>query len=102
MRDDYGWNALMAHPAFAGLFGALVSLKFAPGTRWGERIFNVFCGVAIAWNLSMPIAVYFKLDVAQFSGAIGFMLGLAGMHVAHALLTWVRDGGLLSFIKPKG
>jgi hypothetical protein len=99
--DKGGWSIVTGHPAFAGLFGALVSLGFAPGARWRARAFNVFCGVAISWNLSSPLAAYFQLDIEKFSGAIGFMLGLAGMHIVHSLLTWLRDGGLPTFLKRK-
>lgn len=89
---------IVGHPAVAGLMGAVVGLKFAPGATWKERAFNMFCGVALAWNLAVPIVEYFDLPVEKFSGAIGFMLGLAGMHIISAAMERVSTDGLKGLV----
>lgn len=66
-----------------GLAGALVSLKFIPGTNWWQRGTNAVGGMLAASYISPLLGTYLKLPPSVFGG-IAFLIGMYGMTVANA------------------
>ena len=88
---DIDPQKILAAPALAGMAGAVVALRFAPGTSWAERITNVVSGFACAMFAAPALAEGFKLISVPMISALSFFTGMFGMSVAAALLQGVRD-----------
>ncbi|GAB5387106.1 MAG: hypothetical protein Alpg2KO_00740 [Alphaproteobacteria bacterium] len=78
------------HPFTAGLLGAVVSLKGAPGKSWWERCFNVLCGGLIAGYLSPGLASWLELMEPAQQSALSFVCGMVGMTVVSVVLAGLR------------
>ena len=88
---DIDPQKLAAAPFLAGVAGALVALRFAPGASWVERVTNVASGSACAAFIAPAAGEYFHLSSASMLSCMSFALGLFGMSVAAALMTGMRD-----------
>jgi hypothetical protein len=86
---DIDPERIIKSPFFAGMLGSIVSLKWAPGTRWTERAFNAFCGSAMAGFMAPAVAQYLKLDSPQMQGATAFAAGLFGLNLAATGFRWL-------------
>lgn len=91
MPVDVDADRIMRSPWFTGLLGAVVALRGAPGASWSERVFNVFCGLLVAGNLSPALCEQFGLVSQAMQGAAGFFLGLFGMNLVAAIVGVIRD-----------
>lgn len=87
---DIDPQRLISHPLAAGLLGAMIGLKFAPGLSWFERVTNVAAGAACAGYVTPAAAEVFGLVSAPMQSALGFAVGMFGMSVAAALIEAVR------------
>lgn len=81
----------VTNPLMAGIMGALVGLRFAPGAAWWERIGNVFAGALCAGYLSPAVAYFMGLASMELRAALAFMLGMFGMSLAAALVQAIRE-----------
>lgn len=68
----------------AGILGAAVSLKFAPGLSLWEKVTTVTAGATLAHFLSDPISNYFNM--VGYHETIGFLVGLFGLSLCASLL----------------
>lgn len=90
-QQDLDLPAIARHPLAAGLVGALVGLRFAPGTNWVERLSNVASGACIAGYLGPAAAELLELRSPSLQSMLGFALGLFGISVAAAVAQALRD-----------
>jgi hypothetical protein len=77
--DDAG--KVIAHPVVAGPLGALVSLRFVPGSTFTEKAVNFASGAAIAWFGAPFLADWFSLQKPQSIGFLSFTSGMVGLIV---------------------
>lgn len=68
-----------------GLFGALISLKFAGDLTPGGRAVMFLCGLGIASFLA-PLAAHVFAIGEEFTGGVAFVLGLLGMAIMAAVI----------------
>jgi len=52
---------IVAHPLAAGVLGAMVGLRFAPGLTWFERVANVATGTIFAGSVAPAAGEIFRL-----------------------------------------
>jgi hypothetical protein len=88
---DLDPQKLIATPLVAGLVGALVGLKFAPGINWSERTINILTGSACAGFVAPACGEIFKLTTPSMLSCLSFFLGMFGMSLAAAIMTGLRD-----------
>lgn len=82
---------IVAHPLAAGVLGALVGLRFAPGLSWFERVANVATGTVFAGYVAPAAGEVFKLSTISMQSALSFAVGMFGMSVAAAVMQGLRD-----------
>lgn len=88
---DLDPSKFVATPLTAGLIGAMVGLKFAPGLTWTERTVNVLSGSACAGFIAPAAGELFKLTTPSMLSALAFFLGMFGMSLAAAIMVGLRD-----------
>lgn len=88
---DIDPQKIVANPLFAGVAGALVAMRFAPGVSWFERIANVSTGAACAGFLTPAAGEMFKLSSASMLNGLAFAVGMFGMSIAAAVMQGLRD-----------
>lgn len=89
-------------PFLIGLAGAIVSLRWAPGISWLERLFTAASGSMMAGFFSPAVSQYLKFGSAEMQGATAFAMGLFGLNAAATLLRWLSTlqvGDLLPWKK---
>jgi hypothetical protein len=82
MSDFQSWvSDLSKEPGFAGMCGALLSLKWMPGTTWMQKFFAFGGGMSVAFFL-VPYAVEF-MSITSDKGpaAMGFIGGFIGFNL---------------------
>jgi len=82
---------LFNNPFFAGLVGAVIGLKFAPGISWAERMGNAAAGAGFAGYMAPAMAEWFHLESTNMAGGLAFFMGLFGMSLAAAVWQGIRD-----------
>lgn len=80
---------IASHPAAAGVAGALLGLKWAPGTSLADKLINVIGGTALAGWGGPALAELWRLTPAQISLA-GLVLGLFGISLADAVMRAIK------------
>lgn len=84
-------DELIRGPVAAGIVGAIIGLRWAPGNSWPERVANVISGAAIA-SYGGPFACeIFDLTSPKAQAAIGFGLGVFGISLATLAVSLLRD-----------
>jgi hypothetical protein len=84
-------NEVISHPAFPGIIGALVGLKFVPGKTWFERFYNLTSSCAIVW-FGAPAAIeFFSMTTEGMRGLTSFLLGLFGLSLAKAIFSGISE-----------
>lgn len=83
-------SALRSHFT-VGAVGSVVALRFAPGTSWQERIFNVASGSACAGYCAPALVEWFHIVSPGLSSAIAFGVGMFGLSVAAAVMQAIRE-----------
>jgi hypothetical protein len=97
---------VLSHPASAGIVGALIGLKFAPGVSWSERLFNLTAGSTIAW-FGAPAAIeFFAIKSQGMTSFLSFSIGMFGLSIAAAIFSGIKEtklGEILTrWLSPKG
>lgn len=87
---DIDPQKIVTHPLTAGIGGALVGLRFAPGLTWPERALNVAAGGACAGWVAPAVGEIFQLASFRADAALSFFIGMFGMSIAAAVLEAVR------------
>lgn len=95
---DLDPNKIFANPLTAGVAGALVGLRFAPGMSWLERITNVASGAACAGFVAPAAGELFNLSSISMQGALAFAIGMFGMSLAASIMQGVRELKLADII----
>lgn len=95
---DFDFHKLTTSPEGAGLLGALVGLRFAPGLSWLERLGNTVTGLACASFIAPAAGELFKHNSPTMIGFLAFVLGMFGMSCAAALAQGIRDLKLADII----
>lgn len=96
---DIDPHRIIAHPLTAGIGGAVVGLRFAPGLTLLERVFNVVSGAACAGWLAPAAVSLFDLTTTSAEAALSFVIGMFGMSVAAALMEAVRTVNLAEVVR---
>lgn len=86
-------------PWLAGVAGSFVAVRFAPGTSWGERVFNVMCGALCAAYITPAIADRLEVVKAPQQSAIAFVVGLFAMTLAAAIVQGIRETNVAEIIR---
>lgn len=80
-----GWNenvsAVVTDPNAAGVFGALLSLRWVPGPTWVARLFCFGCGIACAIYAAPALVDYLQVKAAWAPRLFSFLFGLLGMNL---------------------
>jgi len=82
---------IVAHPLAAGVLGAMVGLRFAPGLTWFERVANVATGTIFAGYVAPAAGETFRLSTVSMQSALAFAIGMFGMSAAAAVMQGLRD-----------
>lgn len=82
---------VIAHPLAAGVLGALVGLRFAPGITWLERVSSVATGTVFAGYVAPAAGEIFRLSTVSMQSALAFAIGMFGMSAAAAVMQGLRD-----------
>jgi hypothetical protein len=88
---DVNLDKILTSPFTAGLVGALVGLRFAPGISWGERVTNVAAGAACSAFMAPAASEVFLLTSESMMGFLSFAIGMFGMSVAAAIMEGLRE-----------
>ena len=91
MSLDVDPIAAVKHPWLAGLAGSLIALKFAPGSGWLERVFNLTCGTLCAGFVAPYLSEWLGVKSVNGEAALAFGVGLFGLSVAAAAMQALRD-----------
>ena len=83
--------ALVQGHIVAGLVGAIVGLRWAPGLTWWERCLNVAAGFSCAAYITPLAAHAFALVAPSVQSGLGFLLGMLGLSLCNAAVTGIRD-----------
>lgn len=76
-------------PFLIGLAGAIVSLRWAPGVGWWERLFTAASGSLMAGFFAPAVSQYLKFESPEMQGATAFAMGLFGLNAAATALRWI-------------
>lgn len=74
----------------AGLFGAVISLKFIDGLSVWQRASTVFAGALVA-GYCTPLTLELMGLSPKLEGPVAFLVGLFGMSIAGALIKAIPD-----------
>lgn len=88
---DLDPQKIISNPLAAGVAGALVGLRFAPGLSWLERITNVSTGAACASFVAPAAGELFRLSSASMMSGLAFAVGMFGMSLGAAIIQGLRD-----------
>lgn len=88
---DFEPQKIASHPLAAGVLGALVGLRFAPGISWLERVANVATGTVFAGYVAPAAGELFRLSTVSMQSALAFAIGMFGMSAAAAIMQGLRD-----------
>lgn len=85
-------------PFVAGFLGAVVALRGVPGASWKERTANTLSGSLMAGFLSPAAVEYFGLTTTSMQSAMAFAIGLFGLNLMAAILTFIKNAKLEDYI----
>jgi hypothetical protein len=89
------WNEnvtpILSSPTAAGVFGSLLSLKWAPGANWIERVFSFLCGIACVLYLAPAIIGSMTIQSPWMPGLFNFLTGLLGMNLIAKAVDFVKN-----------
>lgn len=88
---DFEPHKIAANPLVAGLAGAFVGLRFAPGASWLERITNVAAGAICSGFVAPAVGEMLRLQSPAMLGFLAFVVGMFGMSLASAVMQGLRD-----------
>lgn len=88
---DFEPHKMAANPLVAGLAGAFVGLRFAPGASWLERSANVAAGAVCSGFVAPAASEMLKLSSPSMTGFMAFVIGMFGMSLASAVMQGLRD-----------
>lgn len=86
---DIDPERVIKSPFLIGLAGAIVSLRWAPGTSWWERFFTAASGSLMAGFFAPAASQYMKFESAEMQSATAFAMGLFGLNAAATALRWL-------------
>lgn len=95
---DFEPQRLVAHPLIAGLAGAVLGLRFAPGPGLLGRLTNVAAGAITAGYTAPAAAEIFALTSPATQSALAFAIGMFGMSIAAAVMQALRELRLAEII----
>lgn len=87
---DFDFDRLSRSPFAAGALGSLVALKFAPGSTWAERVFNVVAGAATSGYASPAVAEWLNVTSPGVQAGLSFGVGMFGLSLAAAVIDGIR------------
>lgn len=91
-------RAAISDPAFAGVAGSILSLKWAPGEEWTTRIVSFLVGLGFSiWGTQALIeALSIKWTNAQ--SLFAFLLGMLSMNLLAKLIDFIKTTSLADLI----
>ena len=92
-------NRAAHHPLTAGLLGALVGLRWAPGTTWLGKLSNVAAGSLFAGYLGPVAAQLLGWPGPEAQSALGFGFGLFGLSLAGSVAQAIKETQLSELVK---
>lgn len=88
--DPQNVEEIARSPWLPGLLGAIVAVRSAPGTTWGERAVNIACGAVISGFASPALSEYFGMTTQAMQSAMAFAVGLFGLNIVASIWAWTR------------
>jgi len=70
----------LTNPISAGIIGSFISLRWAPGKTFTDRVFNVAASVAIVWYGSPAANDFFNIRTESMACFMGFAIGCLGLN----------------------
>lgn len=83
----------------AGTLGAILSLRWAPGTTWWERLTTFGSGIGMAFFIGPYLMERLEVKSANGLMAAGFMLGILGAHLIAKCVAGARKLDLQKLIE---
>lgn len=97
--DPNAADVVAKSPYTMGLLGSLIAAaKGMPGANFVERAINVACGTALAGAVAPGVSDYFSLHTDGMRSAMAVFIGLFGLNVMAAVLTWLKTMKLADYI----
>lgn len=87
---DFDFDRVARSHFMSGALGSLVALRFAPGTTWKERVFNVAAGSVTAGYAAPALIEWFKVQTPGLANASAFFIGLLGMSFVAACMEGLK------------
>lgn len=92
MAWDFDFDKITQGHILPGMIGSVISLRFAPGDSWGERVLNVVTGSLLVVYCTPALSEW--LHIAQGTGVrdfLSFAVGLFGLSLAAAVTSGIRQ-----------
>ena len=97
--DPKAAEVVTKSPYAMGLIGSLIAAaKGMPGANFLERVINVACGTALAGAVAPGASDYFSLHTDGMRSAMAVFIGLFGLNVMAAVLTWLKTLKVADYI----
>lgn len=91
MQFDFDSDRWLNSHFAVGALGSLVGLKFAPGTTFAARAFNVVAGTLCAGFFAPALAEWMHVTSAGMHSALSFAVGMFGISLAAAVAQAIRE-----------
>lgn len=92
------WDDVVMRPETAGAFGALLSLRWVPGTSWAARASAFGTGVGFAVYVAPLFIEYAGVTSKTAPLAIAFAMGFLGMNLAAKVIEAVKNLDLVEIL----
>lgn len=91
-------RAAAGDPTFAGVVGSLLSLRWAPGDHWREKVVSFVCGMAFAVFAAPSLIDAMAVKWANAQSLFAFLMGLLGMNLVAKFFEFLRTTSLADLI----
>lgn len=94
-------KAAIENPYVAGGIGALIALRWVPGSTYTQKLFNLAAGCFAAGLFTPFLAEYLGLDSANARAALAGFIGLFGVNILDAAQVWTKGINLSDYLPIK-
>lgn len=96
---DFDFERALRSPFLVGALGACVSLRFAPGETWTERVCNVAAGAICSGFCAPALTEWLAVKSPGMQSFCAFAVGMFGLSLAAAVAAGMRSTDMGAIIK---